>query len=168
MQSAVRPVSSGPRFTLYFSAPGFNAGVRATASAAGAAPRPRPPPPKAYTPEKSGFPSAVCGIAAFAVAASLELVTATGVVPATVTVIERVTGAVFGGRIVNVYVVVAAGLSCLLPRGVTEPRPGSIVSPAGFSVLQTSRTESPGLIEAGRASKVMMRAGGAGSAARPP
>src|SRR5438093_12722391 len=102
IQSAVRPVSCGPRFTLYFSAPGFSVGTRATPSAAGAAPRPRPPPrPKAYTPEKSGLPSAVRGMPFFAAAGSPDAAAA-GVVPSTVTVIERVTGALFGPRIVTV------------------------------------------------------------------
>src|SRR5438093_13777609 len=90
IQSAVRPVSCRPRLTLYFSAPGFSVGTRATPSAAGAAPRPRPPPrPKAYTPEKYGFPSDVRGTAFFAAAGSLDAVVATGAVPSTVTVIER-------------------------------------------------------------------------------
>jgi len=92
-----------------------------------------------------------------------------GVVPATVTVTEAVIGGLLAGRIVNIYVVVATGFTCRLPRGNTEPRLGSIVNPAGFSVLQTSVAVSPGLIEAGRASNDRTRDGGAGRPApRPP
>jgi hypothetical protein len=46
-------------------------------------------------------------------------------VPSTATVTAR-EGPPF---IVNVYVVVAAGTTSLLPRGVTAPTPGSIVTP---------------------------------------
>src|SRR5688572_4428644 len=103
MQSEVRPVSVGPRTTLYFSAPGFNVGVRTTPSAAGAAPRPRPPPPppNAYTPEKSGLPSGVRGIP-LPVGAAAAGVAATGFVPATVTVTDLVMTVSLGPRMVNV------------------------------------------------------------------
>src|SRR3990170_6894322 len=98
MQSDVRPVSVGPRTTLYFSAPGFNVGVRTTPSAAaGPAPRPRPPPPNAYTPEKSGLPSGVRGIP-LAVGAAAAGVAVTGFVPATVTVTDLVMTVSFGPR----------------------------------------------------------------------
>src|SRR5687768_1607566 len=90
MQSDVRPVSSGPRWTRYFSAPGFNcgpAGAPAPPPRPPAAPRP-PPPPNANTPEKSGLPSAVRVIPlADGTAAA---VAATGLVPTTVTVTARV------------------------------------------------------------------------------
>src|SRR5688572_3969471 len=102
MQSAVRPVSVGPRTTLYFSAPGFNVGVRTTPSADGPAPRPRPPPPpNAYTPEKSGLPSGVRGMP-LAVGAAAAGVAATGFVPATVTVTALVMTVSFGPRMVSV------------------------------------------------------------------
>src|SRR5262245_11047164 len=83
-----------------------------------------------------------------------------GAVPATVTVTELVTELLLGPRIVKTYVVVAAGFSCLLPRGVAGPMPGSIVNPAGFSVAHTNCVDSPGLIDAGRASKVTTRGSG--------
>src|SRR5688572_10291547 len=122
MQSAVRPVSVGPRTTRYFSAPGFNVGVRTTPSAAaGPAPRPRPPPPNAYTPEKSGLPSGVRGIPLAVGAAEVgtaevgtaEVGTAevgradaagaaAGFVPATVTVTDLLMTVSFGPRIVRV------------------------------------------------------------------
>jgi hypothetical protein len=73
-----------------------------------------------------------------------------------------------GPRIVNVYVVVTAGFTCLLPRGVTGPRLGSIVRPAGFSVCHTNTVDSPGRIDGGRASKVMTRGAGAGRPPRAP
>src|SRR5688500_16054387 len=103
MQSEVRPVSVGPRTTLYFSAPGFNVGVRTTPSAAGPAPRPRPPPPpNAYTPEKSGLPSGVRGIPLLAGAAAAAGAAATGFDPATVTVTDLVMTVSFGPRMVSV------------------------------------------------------------------
>src|SRR5688572_6846338 len=112
MQSAVRPVSVGPRTTRYFSAPGFNVGVRTTPSAvAGPAPRPRPPPPNAYTPEKSGLPSGVRGMPLAVDAAAVDGAevgtaevagAATGFVPATVTVTDLLMTVSFGPRIVSV------------------------------------------------------------------
>ena len=58
----------------------------------------------------------------------------------------------------------AAGLICLLPRGVTGPIPGSIVNPVGFSVLHSNCVVSPGLIEAGFASNETTRGAGCGLA----
>src|SRR6516162_3381882 len=95
MQSAYFPTSCAPRSTLYFSAPGFNTGPLP----APRAPRPPPPPPpKAYTPEKSGFPS---GVRANPFFAAVEFVApaATGVVPATVIVAVPVIVVLFGPRI---------------------------------------------------------------------
>jgi hypothetical protein len=48
-----------------------------------------------------------------------------------------------------VYVVVALGVTCTLPRGVTRPGAGSMVTPFGFSVAQISVADSPGLMAAG-------------------
>src|SRR5688572_25826274 len=154
MQSAVRPVSCGPRWTRYFSAPGLSCGP-AGAAPCPAAPRPPrpPPPPKPYTPEKSGLPSGVRGIPVDAAAAGVPA--AAGFVPVTVTVTDLVRS-----PIVSVYVVVAAGVTRCVPRGVTRPMPGSIAGAAGFSTSQFSTVDSPGLIVAGRASNVTMRGGG--------
>ncbi len=80
---------------------------------------------------------------------------AIGFVPATVTVTDRLTS-----PIASVYVVVAAGVTRIVPRGVTRPMPGSIAGAAGFSTCHESITDSPGLIDAGRASKLTMRGGG--------
>jgi len=96
----------------------------------------------------------------FAEAWSEEEPAATGVVPATVTVTVLVIGVLLGPRIDSVYVVVADGFSCLLPLGDTGPISGSIVNPAGFSVLHTNCVVPPGFIEAGRASNVMTRGAG--------
>jgi hypothetical protein len=96
----------------------------------------------------------------FAEAWSEEEPAETGVVPATVTVTVFVIGVLFGPRIDSVYVVVADGFSCLLPLGATGPISGSIVNPAGFSVLHTNCVVSPGFIEAGRASNVTTRGAG--------
>jgi hypothetical protein len=96
----------------------------------------------------------------FAEGWSEEEPAATGVVPATVTVTVLVIGVLLGPRIDSVYVVVADGFSCLLPLGDTGPISGSMVNPAGFSVLHTNCAVSPGFIEAGRASKVMTRGAG--------
>jgi hypothetical protein len=62
-------------------------------------------------------------------------------------------------RAVSVYVVVAVGVSERLPRGVTRPGSGSIVTPDGFSISQASVKDCPGLMEAGSALKLMIRAG---------
>ena len=126
-----------------FSAPGFSGG--------GVAPCGRPALP--YTPERSGFPSGLRDSVNEVGAGSLA---ATGLVPSTVTTTLR-DGPPF---IVNVKVVVAVGVTCRLPRGVTAPTPGSIATPDGFSVCQTSSTGCPGVIDAGRASKETMRGGG--------
>jgi hypothetical protein len=64
-----------------------------------------------------------------------------------------------GPRTVKVYVVVTAGFSCRVPRGVTRPGSGSIVTLAGFSVCHTSMNDCPGRREAGSAVKRTMRAG---------
>src|SRR5262249_49499431 len=87
---------------------------------------------------------------------------AAAVVPATVTV------TVFEGppRNDSVYVVVADGLICLVPRAATTPISGSIVMPDGFSVLHTRTTDSPGRTLLGRASNVTIR--GSGPPPRPP
>src|SRR5262249_51356351 len=61
----------------------------------------------------------------------------------------------------SVYVVVADGMTCFVPRAATGPMSGSIVNPVGFSVLQTSTTGSPARTEVGRASNVVMRGSGA-------
>src|SRR5262245_27807532 len=114
----VRPRTSfGPRTILYFSAPGFKTGAGVPAGR----------PAKLYTPERSGLPS---GSRESFFAAFDEAAVFTGVVPATVTV------TLFEGppRIVSVYVVVAAGAICLVPRAATGPISGSIVIPVGFSV----------------------------------
>src|SRR4029079_16183592 len=63
-----RPVSSAPRTTRYFSAPGFNVGVRGSEPGVGAgaaAPRPPGAAPYPYTPVRSGLPSAVRGAGCF-------------------------------------------------------------------------------------------------------
>src|SRR5438477_12211723 len=100
MQFDVAPVSSGPRTIRYFSAPAFNTGPAGAAAPGPPAPRaPPPPPPAPYTPDKSGFPSAVRG-AAFLPASARA---ATGVVPAPVTVTALVSTRFFGPRAVNVY-----------------------------------------------------------------
>src|SRR5947207_13835396 len=67
---------------------------------------------------------------------------------------------------VRVYVVVAVGVTCFVPRAVTGPMPGSIVIPEGFSVRQTKTADSPGRMEFGRASKATIL-GGAVCAPRP-
>jgi hypothetical protein len=56
-------------------------------------------------------------------------------------------------------VVVAFGVTLSGPRGAARPTSGVIVTVRGFSTAQSSVTLSPGLIEAGCAVKVMMRAG---------
>src|SRR5688572_9022937 len=146
MQSDVRPVSSGfsARLTRYFSAPGFKVGPVAAPP-----PPPLPPPPNAYTPEKSGLPSGVRAIPALAGAAATDGAPAPAFVPATVTVTERVTAPV-----VSVNVVVAAGLTRIVPLGNTRPTLGSMAGAAGFSMCHTSSVDSPGLIDDGCASKV--------------
>src|SRR5690349_19642655 len=84
-----RPVSSAPRTTRYFSAPGFRVGVRGSEPGAGggAAP-PRPPGATAYPypPERSGLPSAVRGAGCLVRSTAPASVAATGLVPDTVTV----------------------------------------------------------------------------------
>src|SRR5688572_26002339 len=77
---------------------------------------------------------------------------AIGVVPATVTVNERVTPP----AIVSVYVVVAFGVTLMVPRGGIAPMPLSIVAvPA--SVAQVKSKDSPGLIVTGFAWKLTIR-----------
>jgi hypothetical protein len=80
---------------------------------------------------------------------------ALGCVPATVTVTERVTAPV-----VSVNVVVAAGLTRIVPLGSTRPTLGSMAGAAGFSMCHTSTVDSPGLIDAGCASNDTMRGAG--------
>jgi hypothetical protein len=58
-----------------------------------------------------------------------------------------------------VYVVVATGVSCRLPRGVTRPGSGSIVTAVGFSVCHTRVTGCPALTEAGFTLKSTILAG---------
>jgi hypothetical protein len=87
-----------------------------------------------YTPERSGLPSEVRGTGLVAGAAAAAV---TGAVPATVTVTSRVSVVLFGPSTVNVYVVVALGVTSRVPRGVTRPGSGLIVTPLGFSVAQT-------------------------------
>src|SRR5215831_4177804 len=84
---------------------------------------------------------------------------AAGAVPATVTVTVFVSTWLLGPRAVSVYVVVADGFSCRLPRGMTRPGSGSMVTPAGFSVCQMSVNDCPGLIDAGWAEKSRILAG---------
>src|SRR5262245_15999713 len=156
MQFEVAPVSSGPRTILYFSAPDLSTGP-AGAPAPGGAPRaPPPPPPAPYTPDRSGFPSGNLGAGFFA--ASARAADATAVVPATVTVTVFVNTWLFAPRTFIVYVVVAAGFNWRLPRGVTRPGSGSMVTPEGFSVCQMRLNVWPGLIDAGSAVNDMMRA----------
>src|SRR5262245_63817870 len=91
-QDEYRPVSSAPRTTRYFSAPGFSVGVRGSEPGVGvgaAAPRPPgAPAPYPYTPVRSGLPSAVLGAGCFvrSTAPGSVAAAATGAVPATVTV----------------------------------------------------------------------------------
>src|SRR5689334_15158052 len=120
------------------SAPGFNGGALVPAGS----------PALPYTPVRSGLPSAMRKRPALPFPPVAAFGRATGA-PATVTL------TVLEGppRMDNVYVVVAAGLTTLLPRAATEPTSGSMVMPDGFSVLHTSTVDSPGRIEAGRASK---------------
>src|SRR4030095_1498382 len=137
--SVVRPRTSvGPRTMTNLSAPGFRSGAFVPAGS----------PAKLYTPDKSGL----------ALVVALLFVEAG---PATVT------GRVFDGplRNVSVYVVVATGLICLLPRAATSPISGSIEMPLGFSVAQTNNVDSPGRIEAGLASNVTIRGSGCGRCA---
>src|SRR5205807_2924610 len=82
-----------------------------------------------------------------------------GVVPATFTVSVRVRTALFGPFTVRVYIVVLAGVICLLPLATTRPSPGSIVTPLGFSVAQLRTVDCPGWTAAGAAVKLMIRAG---------
>src|SRR4030095_11891355 len=87
------PVSSAPRTTRYFSAPGLSVGVRGSdpgAAAGGGAPRAGPW-PYPYTPGRSGLPSAVLGAGCLVRSAPAVSAVATGFVPATVTVAVRVT-----------------------------------------------------------------------------
>jgi hypothetical protein len=84
---------------------------------------------------------------------------AAGTVPATLTVTAFVSCWLFGPRTVSVYVVVAVGVNRRLPRGVTRPGSGSIVTPAGFSVCHTSVKDCPARSETGSAVKVIIRAG---------
>ena len=59
--------------------------------------------------------------------------------------------------IAKVYVVVAEGVTCLVPRGVTDPIPGSMLTPDGFSVRHTNNTGCPGRTAAGLASNETIR-----------
>src|SRR3954469_6171522 len=95
-----------------------------------------------YMPEKSGLPSTRgIGLEPAAFAA----VGATGAVPATVTVTARVTA-----PIVRVYVVVALGVTLIVPRCATSPIPLSMDG-VPDSVAQDKTNDSPGFIEAGLA-----------------
>src|SRR3954471_2446487 len=166
MQSDVAPVSSGLAWRLirYFSAPGLSVG-----GAAAPPPPTRPGPPNRFaqpnTPVKSGLPSGVRGIPPLDAAAAVVALAATGVVPGMVTVTVFVTEPA-----VNVYVVVALGVTRSVPRGTTRPSPWSSVpnppkplAEGGFSITHESNADSPARIVAGRASKVTMRGSGAGA-----
>src|SRR3954466_8289317 len=86
-------------------------------------------------------------------------VAAVGELPATVTVTVFVSSWSFGPRTVSVYVVVADGVIRRLPRGVTRPGSGSIVTDTGFSVCHTSIEGWPARIDAGSTENVTIRAG---------
>jgi hypothetical protein len=72
-----------------------------------------------------------------------------------------------------VYVVVAVGVTCRVPRAVTLPTPGSMLTAFGFSVSHVSTAGCPDRTDAVFAEKFTMRAGGttrtgfAGAAAGP-
>jgi hypothetical protein len=53
------------------------------------------------------------------------------------------------------------GVTSRVPRGVTRPGSGLIVTPVGFSVAHTKAADWPGCMDAGCARKSVMRAGGA-------
>src|SRR5687767_6822860 len=150
----VRPRTSlgPPRTIRNFSAPGLSGG--------GVAPAGRPALP--YTPERSGLPSAIR--APPAAGGGVARTAVGGAVPSTVTTTVRV-GPPFA---VNVYVVVAAGITCRLPRGVTAPTPGSMATPDGFSTCHTSSTGCPARTIAGLASNETIRGSSPGCAPRPP
>jgi hypothetical protein len=103
-------------------------------------------PANPYTPFKSGCATGAC--------------VAGAAVPDTVTFTELFSAVLFGPVTFNVYVVLALGNTCRLPRAVTRPTPGSIVTPLGFSVAHTSVTGWPGRTAAGCAVKLTIRAGG--------
>src|SRR5262245_44321471 len=140
-----RPVSSAPRTTRYFSAPGFNVGVRGSepgvgAGAAAGAPAPRPPgaAPYPYTPVRSGLPSAVLGAGCFVMSTAVPgSVMAAATVPATVTVAVFVNVPLVPVT-VSVYVVVAVGVTLRTPRGAARPTVGEIVVDRGFSTAHVS------------------------------
>ena len=86
-----------------------------------------------YTPVRSGLPSGIRRAPAGVEAAGAGLALA-ATVPSTVTTTLR--GA--APLTVSVYVVVADGVTCLLPRGVTAP----IRSGAGYHLFQLAEQET--------------------------
>src|SRR4051812_9405676 len=166
IQSDVAPVSCGlaARLTRYFSAPGLRVGP-----AGAPAPPPRPAPPKRLaqpkTPVKSGLPSGARGMPPAPLATAAVAAEATGVVPGIVTVTVFVTDPA-----VNVYVVVAFGVTRTVPRGTTRPTPWSIapkppnpVADGGFSITHDSSADSPARMVAGCTSKLVIRVSGGGA-----
>src|SRR5580692_2945413 len=80
--------------------------------------------------------------------------------PVTLTVTDFVKMVLFGPFTFNVYVVVAVGKTCRMPRAATRTASGSIVTPLGFSVAQVNATGCPAWTASGFAMKLIIRAGG--------
>ena len=78
-----------------------------------------------------------------------EVTGLSGVVPGIVTVTSCMSVWSLGPRTDNTYVVVCRGVTCLVPRASTAPIPGSIETPIGFSISQSSRTACPAFEVAG-------------------
>ena len=90
-------------------------------------------------------------------------VTATGCVPRTTSVTERVTTSPFGPPSVRkVYVVVADGDKRRVPRAWTRPMPGDRLMLVGFSVRHVMCADSSGLMAEGSTVSSKIRATGHG------